>query len=84
MQRPRLSTKLNSTGRRAWKTFENVCRNFLGNKKVENYSETVQEPVASYSAVGHNMSLTLHFLHSHFDLFPENVGAISDEHGIRF
>jgi len=27
------STKLNSRERRAWKVFENVCRNFLDNKK---------------------------------------------------
>jgi hypothetical protein len=26
-------TILNSTERRAWKTFENICRNFLGNEK---------------------------------------------------
>jgi hypothetical protein len=25
------SIKLNSTGRRAWKAFQNVCGNFLGN-----------------------------------------------------
>jgi hypothetical protein len=28
------STALNSTERRAWKVFRNVCRNFRGNKKV--------------------------------------------------
>jgi len=28
------STALNSTERRAWNVFQNVCRNFLGNKKV--------------------------------------------------
>jgi len=78
------STKLNSSERRARKTFENVCRNFLGNKKVENYSKIVQELISSYSAVGHNMSLKLHFLHSHFNLFPENVVAICDKHGRRF
>ena len=27
------SGKLNSTERRAWKALENICRNFLGNKK---------------------------------------------------
>jgi hypothetical protein len=37
-----LNTKLNSTERRAWKALENVYRNFLGNEKAENYSETVQ------------------------------------------
>jgi hypothetical protein len=26
-------TVLNSTERRAWKAFENLCRNFLGNEK---------------------------------------------------
>jgi hypothetical protein len=31
-----LSTKLNSAERRAWITFENVCRNFIGNEKTGN------------------------------------------------
>ena len=26
----------------------------------------------------------MHFLHSHLDLFPKNLGAVSDEHGERF
>lgn len=30
------------------------------------------------------MSLKIHFLDSHLDFFPENLGAISDEHGERF
>jgi hypothetical protein len=30
------------------------------------------------------MSLKLHFLHSHLDLFPGNMGTASDEHGRRF
>lgn len=30
------------------------------------------------------MSLKIHFLHSHLDFFPENLGAVSDEHGERF
>nr|CAH7763855.1 unnamed protein product [Callosobruchus chinensis] len=31
-----------------------------------------------------NMSLKVHFLHSHLDFFPENLGAVSDEHIERF
>ena len=27
------------------------------------------------------MSEKIHFLHSHLDFFPENGGAVSDEHG---
>jgi hypothetical protein len=30
------------------------------------------------------MSLKLHFLHSHVDLFAENCGALSDVHGEPF
>ncbi|UYV82366.1 K02A2.6-like [Cordylochernes scorpioides] len=30
------------------------------------------------------MSLRIHFLHSHLDFFPDNLGAFSDEHGERF
>ncbi|UYV67048.1 unc-93, partial [Cordylochernes scorpioides] len=35
-------------------------------------------------ALGCNMSLKIHFLHSHLDFFPYNLGAVSDEHGERF
>jgi len=63
---------------------KNICRNFLGNEKVENYSETAQQLTASYSAVGCNMSLTLHFLHSHVGFFPENMAAVSNENCRRF
>jgi hypothetical protein len=30
------------------------------------------------------MSLKVHFLDSHLDFFPENLGAVSDKHGERF
>lgn len=30
------------------------------------------------------MSLKIHFLDSRVDFFPENLGAVSDEHGERF
>ena len=30
------------------------------------------------------MSLKVHFLHSHLDYFPENLGAYSEEQGERF
>ena len=30
------------------------------------------------------MSLKIHFLHSHLNFFPSNLGAVSDEHGERF
>jgi hypothetical protein len=30
------------------------------------------------------MSLKIHSLHSHLDFFPDNFGAVSDEHGESF
>jgi hypothetical protein len=40
--------------------------------------------VQSYRTMGCDTSLTGHFLDYHLDLFPENLGAVSDEHGQRF
>ena len=34
--------------------------------------------------LGINMSIKVHFLFSHLDRFPENLGAVSDEQGERF
>jgi len=59
------STKLNATERRAGEAFENVCMDFLGNKKVENYRENVQELISLYSTIGCNTSLKVHSLLSH-------------------
>ena len=38
----------------------------------------------SYQKLGCNVSLKIHFLHSHLDLFPENCGAVVDEKGELF
>lgn len=68
----------------AWQSFKDVCSNFLGNKRAENYKELVDALLSSYKKLGCNMSLKIHFLHSHLDFFPNNCGAVSDEHGERF
>jgi hypothetical protein len=44
----------------------------------------VQDLLSSYKAMWWNMSLKIHFLESHLDSFPENLGKVSDEHGERF
>ena len=31
-----------------------------------------------------NMTLEIHMMHSHLDFFPENMGAVSEEHGEKF
>ncbi|UYV82671.1 hypothetical protein LAZ67_22000476 [Cordylochernes scorpioides] len=75
---------LNEVEAAAWNSFRNVCKNFLGSVKVENYRDIVNDLLLSYKALECNMSLKIHFLHKHIDLFPENIGAVSDEHGERF
>ncbi|UYV82800.1 hypothetical protein LAZ67_22000911 [Cordylochernes scorpioides] len=75
---------LNEVEAAAWNSFRNVCKNFLGSVKVENYRDIVNDLLLSYKALGCNMSLKIHFLHSHLDFFPDNFGAVSDEHGERF
>lgn len=76
--------KLQDAEKRAWSAFVEVCHNFLGNKKSESYQDNVKELISSYKHLGCNMSLKIHFLDSHLDFFPPNLGAVSDEHGERF
>ncbi|UYV83572.1 hypothetical protein LAZ67_23001497 [Cordylochernes scorpioides] len=75
---------LNEIEAAAWNSFRNVCKNFLGSVKVDNYRDIVNDLLLSYKALGCNMSLKIHFLHSHLDFFPDNLGAVSDEHGEKF
>jgi len=56
----------------------------LGNRRAQNYEELVNNLLQSYQKIGCNMSLKIHFLNSHLDFFPENCGAVSDEHGEHF
>ncbi|KYM94050.1 hypothetical protein ALC62_15341, partial [Cyphomyrmex costatus] len=77
-------SQLNTLEKNAWKCFKNVVNHFLGNHKAENYEELISELLKAYKSLGCNMSLKIHFLHSHLDFFPQNLGAVSDEHGERF
>jgi len=56
----------------------------LGNRRAQNCEELVNNLLQNYQKIGCNMSLKIHFLHSHLDFFPENCGAVSDEHGEHF
>ena len=62
---------------------KNVCSGFLGNHRVENYRKLVADLIESYGKFGSTMSVKMHYLFSHIDFFPENLGAVSDEQGER-
>ena len=40
--------------------------------------------LSSFENIGAKMNIKVHFLHSHLDLFPDNLGALRDEQGERF
>jgi hypothetical protein len=76
--------KLNPLELAAWDAFVLVVQNFLGNQRAENYTALVNSMLTAYQRLGCRMSLKIHFLHSHLDFFPTNLGDVSDEHGERF
>ncbi|XP_066198436.1 uncharacterized protein [Saccopteryx leptura] len=73
--------KMNKEEKAAWQSFVAVTKNFLGNKKAENYELLVQRMLLSFRNIGCNMSVKIHFLNSHLDKFPEYLGTVSDEQG---
>ena len=66
------------------RAFKSVCSGFLGNTHVSDYQACIEKLLKSYEDMGCRMSLKIHFLHSHLNFFPPNLGAVSDEHGERF
>ena len=64
--------------------FVKAVKNFFGNKKASTYKERLTNLLSSFEDIGAKMSIKVHFLHSHLDRFPKNLGALSDEQGERF
>jgi hypothetical protein len=68
----------------AWNAFKEVVNKFLGNIKDPLYKEIVRNMLDKFKLLGCNITLQLHFLVSHLDYFPPNLGVISEEQGERF
>ena len=68
----------------AWTVFTNVVKFFLEKTKAPNNKELVETLLTSLHQLGANMSIKLHFFHSHLARFPENLGDVSDEQGERY
>jgi len=56
-----------------WVSFKLVVKGFLGIRRAQNYEELVNNLLQSYQKLGCNMSLKIHFLHSHLDFFPRKL-----------
>ncbi|GBM69434.1 hypothetical protein AVEN_165458-1 [Araneus ventricosus] len=84
MKDPVFESKLTKKEAAAWTSFKELAKNFLGNHKAENYRQIVNNLLKAYKTMAYNMSWKVHFFHSHLDIFPENLGSVSDEHGELF
>ena len=84
MKDPHFQNSMNSTKADAWSWFTLIVRKFLGNYKVDNYSELVKSMLFSFCQLGCRISIKVYYLHSHMDHFPENLGDLSMEWGRQF
>ena len=69
---PFFEETLNTLEKAAWNVFKSVTQNFMGNHRSPDYEQTIETLLHTYNAMGCNMSLKLHFLHSHLYFFPES------------
>lgn len=75
---------LEENHKKAFLALKDVIQKFLGNERAPNFKELVKKLIVAYKDIGANMSLKVHFLHSHIDEFVDNLGDYSDQHGERF
>lgn len=75
---------MNELEKSTWKSFVLVVQNFLGNQKSPNYEQLVNDMLCNMKELGCNMSIKIHYLHSHLNRFPKNLGDYSEEQGERF
>ena len=79
-----LDALLTSKELRVWEAFKSVCSGFLDNTRVANYKTCIKRLLRTYyEDMGCRMSLKIHFIHSNLNFFPQNLVAVSDEHGER-
>ena len=79
-----LQHSMNKIELASWLSFAEVVQSFLGNRKADNYKDIVQKLLDNFQAFDINMSIKVHFLHSHLGRFSENLGDVSEEQDERF
>ena len=84
MKTTEIENVMTTVEKEAWISFKKVVQGFLGNSKASYYKELVENMLEKHHNLGCNMSIKMHYLHSHLDWFPENCGDVSDEQGERF
>ena len=77
-------SKIQANKKKAWNAFRYAVLKFLGNQKDPNFKRIVRKMLTKFNDLGCSMSLNVHFLASHLDYYPENLGAVREEQGERF
>ena len=75
---------MNEIEKSAWLSFKSIAEYFLGNHKIHDYEELGNGLLDNYQRLGCLMSVKLHFLKSHLESFPDNLGDYSEEQGEHF
>lgn len=72
--------------RKAWNALKDVIENVLGKHRAEpdEAKKLVATMLECYRNINVSMTLKLHFLHHHIDVFLKQLPAESDEQGERF
>ena len=70
--------------KKAWLSFAGVVSKFLCNTKDSDYKTIVENILVCFEALESHMSLEVHFLYTHLDYFPQNLGDFSEKHGEHF
>lgn len=82
---PHFTESMNEFESNASCSFVQVVQNFLGNHKVKNQVELVEEMLTNFNKLGCNIkSIKIHYLHSYSDSFPENLSDFGEEQEERF
>ena len=84
MNDPNFTASMTEKEFAAWISFTVVVKNFLGNNKANNYIQIVEDMLSKFQSLGAKMNIKIHYLFSHLDRFPENLGELSEEQGERF
>ncbi|GFW40561.1 uncharacterized protein TNCV_4823971 [Trichonephila clavipes] len=79
---------INPGNRNKW-TYPNFCSTTSikitrGKKRSDDHMELVESMLLNLKELGCNMSIKIHFLHSHLDRFSQNLSDFSEEQGERF
>lgn len=64
------SNALNPIELRAWNSFKDVCDNFLGKNRSDDYNVRIDELIEAYGAMGCIMAPKMHLLQAHRNAFP--------------